>query len=227
MLHDRHALISGKQLARCSIRTSLSVMRQASLTVPITSRLLFPCRYVRHREPLVTVALVQMAWTVAKLGAVWLPKQYVLSSLPCNFAAIQIAPAHELLCRSPESLAPAAAATEGAMDAAYSSHRGSAAMLLTLIVLTNFTMGFLVPNVYLRGWLVWSAFSLLLQAMVLVRCPAAPRFLMLRCVLQGTINWQTPLASSFCSLQRTFSLLPPSCTAFLICHAAHCKPRNL
>lgn len=64
------------------------------------------------------------------------------------------------------------AATDGAMDAAYHSHRGSAAMLLTLIILTNFTMGFFVPNIRLRVRLVWSAFSLLLQAMVLVRCPA-------------------------------------------------------
>ncbi|PRW56662.1 MYND finger [Chlorella sorokiniana] len=81
--------------------------------------------YIRHRETLLTAALVQMAWTVAKL------------------------------------------ATDGAMDAAYRGHRGSAALLLLLIVLTNFTMGLLVLNIYMRLRLRWSAVSLLLQAMVL------------------------------------------------------------
>lgn len=54
------------------------------------------------------------------------------------------------------------------MDAAYAGHRGSAATLLLLLVLTNFTMGLLVPNIYMRLRLPWSAASLLLQAMLLV-----------------------------------------------------------
>lgn len=63
---------------------------------------------------------------------------------------------------------PCHAATDGAMDAAYAGHRGSAATLLLLMIFTNFTMGLLVPNIYMRLRLPWSAASLLLQDMLLV-----------------------------------------------------------
>ena len=54
------------------------------------------------------------------------------------------------------------------MDAADAGHRGSAAALLLLLILTNFTFGLLVPNIYMRLRLQWSAISLLLQAALLV-----------------------------------------------------------
>ena len=59
------------------------------------------------------------------------------------------------------------------MDSAYAGHRGSALGVLLLIIFTNFCLGLLICNVYLRLLLPWSVGGLLLQSLLPVSGHAA------------------------------------------------------
>lgn len=94
--------------------------------------------------------------------------------------------------------ARARAATDGAMDAAYVGHRGSAAGVLGLIILTNFCPALLIVNLYLRLLLPWSAAGLLLQSLL----PVSEAVRLASCrrgIVPGTVSeFAQPASCSSC-----------------------------